>query len=68
MAEQELEMTFKWENDESFEVIIQEDGEPKTLVKMDENGDIASLWSSVSDLLERYIKSLMTRIGKDMQE
>jgi len=69
VAEHEIEITLKWENNVSFEATTKVDtGEVLTLAKLDENGEIATLWPAMSDLVERYIKSLMTRIGKEMAQ
>lgn len=69
MAEHEIEITLKWENNVSFEATTKEDdGAVLSLARMDENGQIAILWPSQSDCLERYIKSIMARIGKEMAE
>lgn len=67
MAETEIELTVKWENGAAFEVTAKEDAGPTvTIVKAEENGDMAALWSAITDVMERYIKTLMARIGKDM--
>lgn len=66
MAQNEIELTFKWENTVTFEVTARDNGSPLTIIKMDENDDIANLWPAASDLVERYMKSLMARIGKEM--
>ncbi len=66
MAQNEVELTFKWENDVVFEVDIRDNQHALTLVKMEENGQISELWPAASDLMERYVKSLMARIGQDM--
>lgn len=69
MAEHEVEITLKWENNVSFRVTTKEDdGSVLTLSCMDENGVIATLWPAESDKMERYIRSLMARIGKEMAQ
>ncbi|KKM60905.1 hypothetical protein LCGC14_1537110 [marine sediment metagenome] len=66
MAQNEIELTIKWENNVAFEVTIKDNQHTLTLVKMEENGDIAHLWPSATDLMERFIKRTMERIGKEM--
>lgn len=39
-----------------------------TILEMDENGDIASLWSSAQQLCEKYAREQLTAIGKVMRE
>jgi len=69
MPEHKIEIEIKWENDVSFEVTSKEDDGPTlTLIKMDENCCIATLWPAVTDILRRYIRFLMTKIGKDMAQ
>ncbi|KKL60916.1 hypothetical protein LCGC14_2200510 [marine sediment metagenome] len=68
MAQKEIEVIFKWENSVSFEVTIKEDANPVlVLIKMEENGDITNLWPAAKDLVERYIRSLMAQVGKEMK-
>lgn len=69
MAEHEIEIVLKWENNKSFTATTKEDdGAVLSLAKMDENGQIATLWPSQADCLERYIRALMARIGKEMAQ
>lgn len=69
MAEHEIEIVLTWENNKSFEVTTKEDnGDVLVLSRMDENGMIATLWPAEADKMERYIKSLMTRVGKEMAQ
>ncbi|KKM86965.1 hypothetical protein LCGC14_1273690 [marine sediment metagenome] len=68
MAETELEIMVRWENNESFEVTIKEDdGELLTLIKMDENGNISALWPHASAVVAKYIEDLLVRIGAEMK-
>ena len=61
------EWTFTWENNKVFHVEIKEGAETKTLIQMDENGDIASLWSDVTGIVEKTTKALMARILDEMR-
>lgn len=68
MAQSKIELEITWENNVAFTVTTKENAGPvKTLILMDENGEIANLWPSATDLLERYIKSVMAKIGKEMK-
>ena len=67
MAETKIELEIKWENNKVFQVLARENGgEIKIVVKAEENGDLTTLWSAFTDVMERYIKTLMARIGKEM--
>lgn len=69
MAETEIEILIKWENNVSFEVTAKEnDGPTLTIVKADENGQITILWPALTDVMERYIKAIMARIGQEMSK
>ena len=67
MAETIIDLRISWENNQSFEAQSQEDSGPVlTIAKMDENGHISTLWPALTDIMERYIKALMVRIGEEM--
>ena len=67
MADTKIKMVISWENQKSFHVTIKEDnGDTLDLVKMDENGCIMALWPAMTDIMERYTRSLMQRIGEEM--
>ncbi len=71
MAKSKLELTFEWENNVNFEVKVKETtpGEPVknyTVVNSDENNHISATWPALADVVERYMKSLMAKIGKEM--
>lgn len=67
MAATRIRVDIEWENNESFEITAKEDsGNALTVIKADENGHLAALWSSYTDIMERYIKAVMARVGKEM--
>ena len=67
MAATVIDLRIEWENNNTFHVQSQEDSGPVlTVVKVDENGDVAALWPSLVDLMERHIKGIMARIGTEM--
>ena len=67
MAATVIDVRIEWENGVAFEVQAQEGSGPVvTIVKAGENGNLAVMWSALTDVTERYIKALMARIGKEM--
>lgn len=66
-GETRIRIDIIWENNVAFDVAAKEnDAKFKTVVRVEENGHISDLWPAVTDTVERYIKALMARIGKDM--
>ena len=66
----EIQVMLYWENNVSFQVTSKEDGQGAPtldIVKLDENGHLPELWPAITDVVERYVKALMTRIGNDMK-
>ena len=64
--ENELELTFKWENRVGVKVEANNNGDSLTILKMDENGDIAALWPHAQELLMKYCLAQLQRIGAEM--
>ena len=64
--ENELELTLGWENGVGFECKANNNGETVAIIEMGENGDIASLWSYVQEMLVKYFTTQLTNIGADM--
>ncbi len=68
MAASELEIKLTWENGVHFTFTAKHDAEVvKTIVSMDENGNIAGLWPSVQSICETYLKSELNTIGSAMK-
>ena len=68
MAEQERLIKLTWENGVKFEMDSKLGADPyKTVVKMDEDGDIASLWGVLQKVCETSFKLTMNGIGDEMK-
>jgi len=72
MAQSKLELDITWENNVSFEIDAKETlpGSPVktyTIVKSDENNHITETWPAISDIVERYMKAIMRKIGEEMK-
>ncbi len=68
MAEQELEVTFTWENNIKLEVIgIENGGTPFTIIHLDENNHFVDTFPAVKEVIEIYFKSIMNKILVDMK-
>ena len=68
MAQTQVEVIFKWENNKKIEVEAKEGSNTITVLRVDENGHLAEMMPAVLDLVERYIKALLTRVAKDMAQ
>lgn len=67
MAATRIRVDIEWENNVGFEITAKEGaGSVLTVIKADENGHLAELWSSYTDIVERYIKAIMARVGREM--
>lgn len=68
MAESELEIIFKWENNVSFEMTTKRDaGDISTVVQLDENGHIKELWPSVQSICQTFFSKELKTIGDEMK-
>lgn len=68
MAESELEIKFKWENNVSFEMLSKRDAEAvQTVVKADENTHLALIWSSLQSICQAYFQAELKKIGDEMK-
>ena len=69
MAAQVQRITISWENGTGFQVATKYgDDAALTLVEMDENGHIDVLWPAVTDIVTKYVRTLMAIIGDEMKE
>ena len=67
MAAKELELKLKWENGVSFEMTSKRDAEAvSTVVKLDENGQIAALWPNIHNICRTFFIAELTTIGTEM--
>ena len=68
MAQKELELTLTWENTVSFKLVAKKDGgAAKTIVSLDENGKLGSLWDHVQHICTSYFNAEMDDIGAEMK-
>jgi len=68
MATQTRLIRLTWENDNQFKMDTKlDDGDWITIVQMDENGHIASLWPSAQTICETYVKEQLSLIGSEMK-
>jgi len=68
MATQTRLIRFAWENDVGFKMDTKlDDGDWITIVQMDENGHIGSLWPSTQTICETYVKEQVSLIGSEMR-
>jgi len=68
MADTKVELELKWNNNEFFELTSKEnDGEPITIIKVEENACIVKLWDNIQALAVTYVAHLLERIGNEMK-
>ena len=63
-----LTLTFKWENKKAFELKSDNDVEKVTIIRVEEDGNIALLWSNIEAVCSLYVKAELEKMGKDMKE
>ena len=69
MPETTIKLIIKWENEAGFELTSKEDdNETITIVKLEENACIGTIWDNVANICNDYFSHLMRRIGDDMKE
>lgn len=68
MAAKELEIKLSWENGVSFEMTAKRDaGVVSTVVQLDENGQIATLWPNIHNICRTFFIAELTTIGTEMK-
>jgi len=68
MAEQEITFKVKWENGSHFTLSCDNGEEDKTVVKVEENGHIASLWPSVEAICTTFFLEKIQAVGAEMKD
>lgn len=67
MAKKTQTILFTWENNDSFKMEYEfNDGGYKTIIEMEENGDLAKLWGNAHVLCEVFFKACLDKVGIDM--
>lgn len=63
----EIEIKLKWENEDSFEMTLKEDnGETLSVIRVEENGTLASLWGNVAEICISSFTKHIKIIGDEM--
>lgn len=68
MAEQIITIKLKWENGSHFLMTETVGATTKDIVKSEENGDIASIWPSITKVCTSFVASKMAVIGTEMAQ
>ena len=67
MASTTLRYDLTWENGVSVKLSRREDaGDPVTLFEMEENGELVTVWSHISTILEAIFAAGVKRAGDEM--
>jgi len=66
--ESKIEIKLKWENDNFFEMTAKTDSEATTIVRVEENGCIETLWSHISSICKAYLAKQLDTIGEEMTQ
>jgi len=68
MTEKQRTIKFKWENGKYFEMTEREgDGETLTIIRVEENSNIAALWDSITKICADYLAMIVKNIGDEMK-
>jgi len=68
MATSQILVRLQWENDVGFQMDAKRDTDDYiTIVQMDENGHIGSLWTNAQSICETYFKEKLDLIGSEMK-
>ena len=65
---EKITLELNWENSKSFSLTMKRDGTNITIVEVEENGCIASIWPDVQDICEVFFRTTVTTIGDEMKE
>lgn len=67
--EHKLEITFTWENEDHFTMKAKLDQEDAvSIIKVEENSQIASIWRHIKDLCITYTSDELNKIGAEMMQ
>lgn len=62
-------ITLDYENGKSFEMKVKEGADPTiSIVKVQENSNISSIWTNVSSICNTYFASLVEAAGSEMKK
>ncbi|KKN60916.1 hypothetical protein LCGC14_0527150 [marine sediment metagenome] len=69
MAGNEMEITFKWENDNYFSFETKKNADPKiTDIRIEENTHIKGVWPTIQKACIIRLTQILSDIGKEMEE
>ena len=68
MPQKVLIVKFKYENRVSFEVTEDDGVETKSIIKCEENGNIAGLWANITAVVSKFVADKMYEIGNEMRK
>ncbi len=68
MAENEVKLTLKWENNSHFEMTEKSDGVTKTVIRTEENDHLTDMWASTSAACKDYLDAVLRKIGGEMAQ
>ncbi len=67
MAEKEIEITLKWENDVSFSMKAKVGQNlPIVVIMTDENSHLADNWGNIASICQNYFAKTLKLIGDEM--
>ena len=62
-----LEVTFKWENENSFSMTAKVNDDDKiAIIEVEEDGCIEELWGGIEGVCIKYLQHQLRNMGKDM--
>jgi len=68
MTEKQRTIKFKWENGKYFEMTEKEgDGETLTIIRVEENSNIAALWGNIAAICTNYLMKVIKVAGDEMK-
>ena len=68
MAQQEFEITFKWENGVNFEMTSKKNSDPViSIIKVEENGKMNTVWGGTQQVCIAFLTDIISQIGQEMK-
>jgi len=63
-----LTIKLKWENNVSYEMTVTEGDKTISIVKVEENGHIETLWPHIQNICNQYFQEKIEAIGVEMAQ
>jgi len=68
MAEQEIKIFLKWENNNFFKLETKKNEDPKvTDIRIEENAKIEVIWSAIQSACLSRVNQILSDIGEEMR-